>query len=170
MFVRPINKEGITKMVTIVERREGDLPALRELFLKVRQDTFTWAEPGSFDSLDFDKETEGEYILVALLKDRLIGFISVWKEDSFIHHLYVDREYKRQGIGTNLLQAIMEKINFPVRLKCLEQNVSALDYYHKRGFISKGTGNSEAGAFILLELESNAQGLLQCYHEANQSG
>jgi len=157
-------------MVTIVEPRESDLTALRELFLKVRQDTFIWAELASFDLMDFDKEIEGEYILVALLKNRLIGFISVWKEDSFIHHLYVDPEYQRQGIGTTLLQAIVAKINFPVRLKCLQQNVSALDYYHRRGFITKGNGSSEAGAFFLLELESNPEGSLQCYHEAKQSG
>lgn len=139
-------------MVTIVERRDGDLPALRKLFLKVRQDTFTWADPASFDSLDFDKETEGEYILVALLQNRLIGFISVWTEDSFIHHLYVDREHQRQGIGTSLLNAIMEKINFPVRLKCMQQNVPALDYYHRRGFVHKARGETVTGSFILLEL------------------
>jgi ribosomal protein S18 acetylase RimI-like enzyme len=139
-------------MVTIVERRESDVVALRELFLRVRKDTFTWAEPTSFDILDFDKETKGEYILIALWQNRLIGFISVWMEDNFIHHLYVDREYQRQGIGTALLEAIFRKINCPVRLKCLEQNVPALDYYHRRGFVHKARGETVTGSFILLEL------------------
>lgn len=65
-------------MVKIVESSESHITTLRELFLKVRQNTFTWADTASFNILDFDKETEGEYVLVAICDNSLVGFISVW--------------------------------------------------------------------------------------------
>lgn len=98
-------------MVRITESRETDLDTLRELFLRIRQATFSWADRTSFNIQDFDRQTEGEYILVALWKERIVGFISVWMQDNFIHHLFVDVAYQQKGIGTALLSAIQKRTN-----------------------------------------------------------
>lgn len=139
-------------MVKIVESRKGNLTALRNLFLKGRQTTFSWADTSSFSLLDFDKETEREYILIALSDNTVIGFISVCLEDNFIHHLFIDEKHHSKGIGTKLLKAIVDKINFPVRLKCLENNTKGVNFYKKKGFIEKEKGVSEQGTYILFEL------------------
>jgi GNAT superfamily N-acetyltransferase len=144
-------------MVQIVERRQRDIIPLRELFLKVRQNAFSWTDTDSFKLLDFDKETEGEYILVAISDNQLVGFISVWLADNFIHHLFIDEKHQRKGTGTKLLKAAIEKIGFPARLKCLENNTSAVDFYQKKGFAAKGKGQSAEGTYILFELHKRAE-------------
>ncbi|MDR6563247.1 MULTISPECIES: GNAT family N-acetyltransferase [unclassified Arcicella] len=139
-------------MLTIIERREIDNDALRYLFLKERQNTFTWLDTSSFRLSDFEEETEDEYILVAFEENTVIGFISVWKEDNFIHHLYIDEKHQNNGIGSKLLEAVIEELGLPIRLKCLSNNVNAIEFYRKKGFKEKGKGATENGTYILFEL------------------
>ena len=139
-------------MIKIIERRDKDLDALSNLFLNERQNTFSWADTSHFKLSDFEKETEGEYILVALVDDTLIGFISVWIPDNFVHHLYVDKKYHNLNIGTKLLQAVIRKVNLPIRLKCEENNTKAIHFYKQKGFTEKERGQSETGTYILFEL------------------
>ena len=139
-------------MLTIVERRGIDTDALRYLFLKERRNTFTWLDTSSFRLSDFEEETEEEYILVALEENIVIGFISIWVEDNFIHHLYIDEKHQNKGVGSKLLKAVVDKFGLPVRLKCLLNNVNAVEFYRKKGFEEKGKGATENGTYILLEL------------------
>ncbi len=129
----------------------NDITHLQQLFLKVRQSTFTWMDPASFELQDFDEATEDEYILVAEQENTIIGFASVWMEDNFIHHLYVDDAFQNKGIGKALLQAIMKELNGAVQLKCLLKNERAAAFYKKHGFIEKEKGGSEEGEYILFE-------------------
>jgi len=140
-------------MIRIIESREKDIDALRNLFFKTRRATFFWADKSQFQLSDFEKETEGEYILVALCGEILIGFVSVWVADSFIHHLYVDEQFQNQKVGTRLLNAVLDKFGYPIRLKCEENNTRALHFYQQNGFFEKEKGQSETGAYILLELK-----------------
>ena len=138
--------------IKVVAKDRGDITALRELYLKVRQTTFTWADPRKFNILDFDRDTEGETILAAIRNKAIIGFISIWLVDNFIHHLYIDEKYQKIGVGTALLKAALNRTKFPVRLKCLEKNTGAIAFYKKNGFCEKGGGVTEEGPFILFEL------------------
>lgn len=140
--------------ITIVESRPSDLANLRMLFLKERQKTFIWKDAASFHHDDFDKETEGERILIALCDNRLAGFISIWLPDNFIHHLFVDSAYQNLGIGSNLLQKAIEKTGLPIRLKCLELNIKAVAFYASKGFIPKSKGGEADESYILFELEN----------------
>jgi ribosomal protein S18 acetylase RimI-like enzyme len=139
-------------MIKIIESREEDIDALRNLYLKARLTTFSWIDTLQFQLSDFEKETEGEYVLVALEEEMLVGFVSVWLADNFIHHLYVDEKYHNQNIGTQLLKAVFDKINSPIRLKCEENNTKAIRFYRQKGFVEKGRGQSKFGTYILFEL------------------
>lgn len=145
------------KLLKIIEFRKRDLKSLRELFQKVRQNTFVWADPATFDLLDFDMQTKGEYILTALYDEKVIGFISVWMRDNFIHHLYIDASYHKKGIGKALLEAVTEKTKFPIVLKCLEKNIEAIGFYKKIGFIEKARDENENGSYILFELNKKIE-------------
>jgi len=127
------------------------LPALREIFLSVRQKTFYWFENKRFELNSFDTETEGEFILVAHAGNSVAGFLSVWLADNFIHHLYIKNEYQNLGIGTALLTAIKQKLNSPITLKCLKKNEPAIAFYKKHGFREKECGLSKDGEYILFE-------------------
>ena len=139
-------------MIKIIEKREEDIEALRDLYLKSRLMTFSWTDTSKFKLSDFEKDTEGEYILVALEEKMLVGFVSVFVADNFVHHLYVDEKYHNQNIGTQLLEAAFDKINSPIRLKCEENNTKAIRFYRQKGFVEKERGQSETGTYILFEL------------------
>jgi ribosomal protein S18 acetylase RimI-like enzyme len=136
----------------IIEFREDDLNSLRELFLKVRQSTFVWKDPESFDLFDFDTQTSGEYILTAFYQEKIVGFISIWLPDNFIHHLFIDEKFQKIGIGKELLKAAIDKTGFPIKLKCLEKNTQAVAFYKKTGFIEKNKGGVGEDSYIAFEL------------------
>lgn len=138
--------------MTIQEIRNKDYELLRNLFLRERQTTFSWLDPSEFQLDDFEKLIQGELVLVALLDDIPVGFISIWMPTNFIHHLYIDQQYQSKGIGTKLLKAAIDKTNFPLTLKCLENNTKAIDFYKRKGFTEKKKGESENGIYILFEL------------------
>lgn len=136
----------------IREIRKSDHDLLRKLFLKERQTTFSWLDASEFQLKDFEKDTKGELVLVALLDEIPIGFISIWMTNRFVHHLYVQQDYHEQGIGTQLLKAAITKTRLPITLKCLEKNTKAVNFYEKKGFVAKERGPSLHGDYILFEL------------------
>lgn len=139
-------------MLSIAEFRKSDLKALQKIFLEERKRTFTWNDISEFKLDDFIKQTQGEYILTAFWNDIPVGFISIWIPNNFIHHLYVDHAHQGKSIGSQLLTQAISKTNFPLTLKCLENNTKAIDFYIKKGFIEKEKGNSSNGIYILFEL------------------
>lgn len=138
----PIQVDGV---------REEDLPALRELFQITRITTFTWLPATSFQPDDFDKETEGEMILVARRQDRIIGFISIWMPDQFIHHLYVDPAYHGMSAGSVLLNSALAILNDRASLKCMVQNSHAIGFYRAYGFVESGRGKADDGEYIVFQ-------------------
>jgi GNAT superfamily N-acetyltransferase len=134
-----------------------DIQELKQIFLEARQSTFTWAEPGAFRLDDFEQETYGEKILVAVTEDSTAGFISLWEYDHFIHHLYIRNNFQGKGIGSALLDAAAGTVGYPLRLKCLERNTKALSFYQKKGFVAKGKGMAELGVYLRLE-KTGAEG------------
>ncbi|PCE27102.1 GNAT family N-acetyltransferase [Paraburkholderia acidicola] len=147
--------------MTITVRRAipEDWPALRQLFLQGRRETFEWQAPEKFALEDFDAQTQGELLLIA--EDELahpVGFISVWEEDSFIHHLYVARSHHRRGVGTALLRALPRRPTLRYRLKCLVLNTSALAFYRACRFVEIGSGTSGDGDYVLLKSHNERTG------------
>jgi ribosomal protein S18 acetylase RimI-like enzyme len=139
-------------MIIITSIREKDLDAAKNLFLQSRLSTFTWSNASKFELSDFDIQTKDEVIYVALSDEQVIGFVSVWAIDNFVHHLYVDERFFNQKVGTLLLKTVIEKFGLPIRLKCDENNSKAISFYSKRGFLEIGRGESETGKYLLLEL------------------
>lgn len=144
-------------MVVVEEAKNVNLPLLRTIFLKERQRTFTEQNTSEFKLEDFDKQTQGEYILSALIDDIPVGFISIWIPNNFIHHLYVDNAYQGKNIGTQLLKGTIQKTAFPITLKCLVSNTKAINFYLRKGFVEKSRGQSSNGTYILFELTKEIQ-------------
>ncbi|WP_081584748.1 GNAT family N-acetyltransferase [Herbaspirillum rubrisubalbicans] len=128
-----------------------DLPFLRDLFLRSRRATFHWTSPSFFSLADFDMETEGEQHLVALYNEQPVGFVSVWQPSNFIHHLHVDPNYLRRGIGKALLSALPGWKRSCYQLKCVSANSGALVFYLAHGFTKVGEGYADHQHYQLLE-------------------
>ncbi|AJX14006.1 acetyltransferase family protein [Burkholderia ubonensis MSMB22] len=113
--------------ITVRDAVAGDVPVLRELFLRSRRETFFWQPGDAFRLTDFDVQTKGERLRIAEDDSgRCAGFVSVWEPDHFIHHLYVDRSHHRRGVGRALLRALPGWPATRYRLKCLRANEAAL--------------------------------------------
>ncbi len=79
------------------------------------------------------------------------GFISVWKSEAFIHHLYVRPISRRKGVGKLLLKSLGALLPKPWRLKCLRANDGALSFYFSQGWKEVSSGDGDEGPFAILE-------------------
>jgi GNAT superfamily N-acetyltransferase len=140
----------------IREATPADRDRLTEIFRVVRTMIFPTSPIRAESVDDFLRETTGELVLVASDSDGVIqGWISIWQPESFVHHLYVDPSIQGRGVGRSLLGALPRWVAPPYRLKCLQANAAAMDYYTRCGWIAVGSGASEEGDYALLEWRLN---------------
>lgn len=139
-------------MLRIVEKNKNHITDLQRIFLEVRQKTFYWLDTHNFHLSDFDHETQGEFVLVAMFNNKVVGFISLWLPGNFIHHFYIDAEFQQHKIGTKLLEEAIQIMETPITLKCLEKNIRAIEFYKKRGFVATDKGISNHGEYISFAL------------------
>lgn len=132
--------------------KEGDYPALAKIFLEARRDAFIWANASAHALHDFEEQTAGE--MIHLAEDEhaeILGFISVWEAENFVHHLFVSPRHQRKGVGTALLDDLSSRRGGPFTLKCVAANGAALSFYRALGWRGIGSGTSDEGHYILLE-------------------
>ena len=116
--------------------------------MRMRRATFTWVDPDRFQIDDFAIQSKGETVLVCQgWSGEIVGFVSYWDADDFIHMLYVRSEFQGQGVGTALLQALPGWPRRRYRLKCLMKNTRARRFYQSIGFIVSGNGLSTEGEY-----------------------
>jgi len=128
----------------------ADLPFLREFFIQIRKQTFYWLPNQDYQLSDFDHQIRGEKVLVAVNDDQILGFISIYQEDNFVHHLYVVPLRQKSGVGAALLQAAELSFTGTGSLKCLAKNQPALQFYQRQGWQNQGQFLTGDNAYILL--------------------
>lgn len=133
-------------------REETDRIPLRELFLETRRQTFTWLDVDAFKLEDFEHVTRGEWILVAEVGGRVVGFASVWRPEDFVHSLFVHPDFQGQGLGSLLLDACLAGMGRPASLKCTSRNTRALAFYESRGWVRDREGVASDGPYFLMVL------------------
>ncbi len=131
---------------------------MARIFLESRLEAFYWLNPARFRLGDFEKETEGEIVFVA--EDgsgNLLGFISVWEPERFVHHLYIAPGQQRQSVGRRLLERLSLWLPLPYRLKCKVKNEPACAFYRKNGWVETGRDTDEQGEYLVLEFHGPKQ-------------
>jgi len=129
---------------------ETDRLILQKLYLEVRVSTFNWLDTSKFNLCDFDSSTLDENIWVAIYKNKIVGFVSVYQPDNFIHNLYVDDSMKNKGIGTLLLEEVLKNTTRPVSLKCISKNTKALSFYLAKGWKTVFEDEDKHGKYCLM--------------------
>ena len=99
----------------------------------------------------FWEVSDGEHVYVACESGRILGLVSVWAPDRFIHFLMVDHGFRRKGVGSALLGHVAGVYGPKMQLKCLKRNSGALAFYRSCGFDVVGEGESPDGEYYLLE-------------------
>jgi GNAT superfamily N-acetyltransferase len=97
---------------------------------------------------DFTGQTKGESVWVAETGGRIVGFASIWRGDGFLHHLFVDPEWRRRGVGTRLIDRAQRDARRPLELKCHLRNRHARAFYARRGFWLIDVGISDLGTWL----------------------
>ncbi|EGQ9702451.1 GNAT family N-acetyltransferase [Vibrio parahaemolyticus] len=137
----------------IIKFQSHHLGAVRSLYLESRLATCTWLNTVEFDLSDFERDTEGESIWVAIESNKVVGFISIWAPDNFIHHLFVSPRNLRGGVGLKLLD-LAKQWKPCLSLKCLSQNGNATEFYLSQGFTIAETVDNGAESYHLMKWKS----------------
>ena len=101
---------------------------------------------------EFETEIVEDSTLVAVIDQRVIGYISIWEPEWFIHHLYVDPLSHGNGVGTALISQV-ERSAAPhsISLKCVSINKKAMGFYEALGFThTSDTGVDRYGEWVRL--------------------
>ena len=133
---------------------ENDRGALREIYFESRINAFNWMDDSLFNLNDFDRDTDAECIWVAIVNGEPVGFISVWEPDNFLHNLFVHPSSTGRGVGSALLKVCLEKIGRPAKLKCLEKNTNAKNFYLSKGWEIISYGDGPDGQYQLMEFDA----------------
>ncbi|GLC31738.1 GNAT family N-acetyltransferase [Clostridium omnivorum] len=120
--------------ISIQKAQKKDYDELRKIYFNTRQESFTWEKHDSIKLEDFDSSTEGELILTAKIDNEIVGFVSIWEEDKFIHNLFVSSNFKKCGVGKALINQSAKAVGLPLTLKCVKANVNALHFYLSQGW------------------------------------
>ncbi len=138
------------KTLLIRKVRDEDTGSLEILFQVTRQQTFKLTNPQSFKIGDYKKSVEGEEVWVAEIDGNIVGFISLWMRDNFIHNLFVHHDHQGSGIGAKLLKKAEERLSRPMELKVTKNNVNAFNFYERHGWETISIHEDALEPYILL--------------------
>lgn len=107
--------------------------------------------PRIIDEKVFAMETADETLFVAVdERGAVIGFVSIYLPQSFVHHLYIDPPQSGRGIGTKLLAHAVATAGGSATLKCQTSNERALRFYRRQGWVEVAAGVGEYGPWVAM--------------------
>ena len=115
------------------------------LYVRSGTAAFTWRPPGHFTADDFIRFAEEEEVWLAFSGNALVGLLSLFRADNFIHCLYVTPEAQRLGVGRNLVAHLRRETGQPLTLKLDTLNTKAVAFYEATGWI-RLSGPDDFGA------------------------
>jgi GNAT superfamily N-acetyltransferase len=133
--------------IAIRDGAEGDAPALARLYLRSRAAGMPWLREvyGEAETARWIAGT-----LIGRHRVRLaeaagvplgyVGFGLDPRHGPMVLHLYLDPEWRRQGIGTRLLEEAAA-LGPRLHLYCFARNAAARRFYEARGFRPVATGD-----------------------------
>jgi len=125
-------------------RSASDIAQAAALYQRSGTAAFTWRPPGYFQADDFKHFAEEEEVWLALAGDALVGILSLFRADNFIHCLYVDPDAQRLGVGRALVAHVRREVGKPLTLKLDTPNRNAIAFYERTGWV-RMTGPEDFG-------------------------
>ncbi len=128
----------------IREFSEPDLDEIANVYNQARAsvDCFT---QGNVTTTNFSSLVRNEKILLAICETEVVGFVSIWVPEKFIHHLYIKPENQKKGLANALINACIERYGLPLSLKSLAANVNACHFYENNKWNIEDTGWGSEG-------------------------
>ncbi len=123
-----------TLSVSIRRACADELQTCAELYEVSGNAAFTWRPKNWFRAADFLRMTKSEEVYVAESRGAILGLMSFYRPQNFIHCLYIDPATQGFGIGSALVEAADHIAGGPLALKVDEANTRAREFYHRHGF------------------------------------
>lgn len=126
------------KKIKLREMKLNDIPAV----VKLEESSFP--TPWTYWIFFQELVSPQRFYIVAELEGKIIGYAGMsWVlDEGHITTLAVAREYRRQGIGSKLLEQLIKKARALglryLTLEVRESNIPAQKLYYKYGFVVEG--------------------------------
>jgi ribosomal protein S18 acetylase RimI-like enzyme len=121
-------------MTTIRKAKPDDTPQLEVLYQRTCRETFTSRPQDTFQMGDYAKSVREDEVWVAEEHGKIIGFVSTYPADNFVHNLFVYSEHQGRGIGSSLMQRAEANLARPMTLKIAMDNLDVCAFYEKQGW------------------------------------
>jgi len=122
----------------------AEIDEAAELFVRSGRAAFTWRPDNHFRAEDFRMYALDEEVWLAHMGDALVGILSIFRAESFIHCLYVDPDAQGLGIGRALVAHVRRIVGEPLTLKLDVPNRKAIAFYEATGW-ERMTGLDDQG-------------------------
>ena len=137
----------------IVSITSSEYDAIYDIYTKARSSNITNTK-SDLTFLQFQQDIKGESIFVSKINSQIVGYISLWEPDNFVHHLYIMPQFQNNGIGNKLLEWCKKKYGLPLSLKCEEANYLAQRFYEINGWRVEDKGVGGDGPYLLYVLRN----------------
>ena len=125
-------------------RGAAEIADAAALYVRSGTAAFTWRPDGHFQAVDFKRFAEEEEVWLALIGEVLVGILSLFRPENFIHCLYVDPDAQRLGVGKALVAHVRTAVGAPLTLKLDVPNRRAIAFYEATGW-ERMTGLDDQG-------------------------
>lgn len=112
-----------------------DMEQIASIYYESRLASESFLPKEQIQVTDLKRDTVDEEIYVCFFQQQIIGFLSYYRPDSFIHLLFIDPSFWGKGAGKALINYAINHFTKPLTLKCLANNTRALTFYHHLGFV-----------------------------------
>ena len=125
-------------------RSAAEINDAAALYVRSGTAAFTWRPDGHFQAADFRTFAQDEEVWLALMGNALVGILSIYRPENFIHCLYVDPDAQHLGIGRALVAHVRRVVSAPLTLKLDVPNRRAIQFYEATGW-QRMTGLDDLG-------------------------
>lgn len=125
-------------------RTAAEIEDAAALYVRSGRAAFTWRPEEHFRVEDFRLFAQDEEVWLALLGEALVGTLSIFRPENFIHCLYVDPDAQHLGVGRALVAHVRRVADAPLTLKLDVPNRRAIAFYEATGW-QRMTGLDDLG-------------------------
>ncbi len=131
-------------LVIRTARTAAEIDDAAALYVRSGSAAFTWRPDGHFQAADFRTFAQDEEVWLALMGEALVGILSIYRPEHFIHCLYVDPDAQHLGVGRALVAHVRRVVGAPLTLKLDVPNRRAVQFYEATGW-QRMTGLDDQG-------------------------